>query len=306
MFCFLSIVCDTTGMSGRDLDVKRRSFSLWLYLLVVFGLSWPFQIIAAIWGVELLPRYILHATSMFMVTVGTYICGRYIFGDGFEGAGWHWGKARHYLLVIGLLIFLMVVPTIIDLVVGTVKVPSGLTKVQVVWIFVGLLFFVPAFGEEFGWRGYMLPRLAERYSPRKAVFLHGIIWWAWHWPVLVGVGTHMGPGLAEEMGVSAGLAVLIVVVSTVVASAIPAILHAEVIGYIWSRSSSLAVATVYHLWYDGVRDSIHINIGAGPIMGLWVVFWLSVLGIIFLWKGNWENLKPAGASTSEDVNYANQ
>ena len=62
-------------MNRRDVSLQKRSFSLWLYLLIVFGLSWPFQIVAAIWGIELLPRYVLHATSMCIVTVGTFIAG---------------------------------------------------------------------------------------------------------------------------------------------------------------------------------------------------------------------------------------
>lgn len=268
-----------------------RPFSLWLYLLIVFGLSWPFQIVAAIWGTELLPRYVLHATSMFMVTVGTFTAGRYVFRDGFAGAGWRWGKVRYWLAVIGLVLLLWLVPTILDLLVGTLKLPGRLTTGQVVWVAVFLVNFVPAFGEEFGWRGYMLPRLAGRYSPRKAVIIHAIIWWAWHLPILVGIAVQAGLAGAEEAGLSVGLFVPLMVASIIVISAIPAVLHGVVIAYIWTRSRSLAVATGYHLAYDGVRDSIHTTIGSGPIAGLWAVALLVILGIIFLWKGNWENLR---------------
>ena len=55
--------------------------------------------------------------------------------------------------------------------------------------------------------------------------------------------------------------------------------------------TSLAVATVYHLAYDGVRDSIQTSIGSGPVAGLWAVVLLSILGIALLWKGDWSNLK---------------
>lgn len=37
------------------------------------------------------------------------------------------------------------------------------------------------FGEEFGWRGYLLPKLLP-LGPRKAVLLVGVIWAVWHWP----------------------------------------------------------------------------------------------------------------------------
>jgi len=156
---------------------ERRCFSLWLYILIVFGLSWPFQIVSAIWATDLLQLYILNGTSMCMVTVGTFIAGRYVFKDGFAGAGWKWGKARQHLTVVALVLLLWAVPTLVDVGVGTLTLPTDLGVTQIVWIFV-LLFvtLIPAFGEEFGWRGYMLPHLLGRHSIRKAVLIHAVIW----------------------------------------------------------------------------------------------------------------------------------
>ncbi len=37
-------------------------------------------------------------------------------------------------------------------------------------------------GEEFGWRGFALPRMLTLRSPFGAAVLLGIIWWAWHLP----------------------------------------------------------------------------------------------------------------------------
>ena len=39
------------------------------------------------------------------------------------------------------------------------------------------------FGEEFGWRGYLLPKLMP-LGGRKAMLLIGFIWGVWHWPVI--------------------------------------------------------------------------------------------------------------------------
>lgn len=38
------------------------------------------------------------------------------------------------------------------------------------------------FGEEFGWRGFALPRLLQQTSPLRAAIVLGIVWWAWHLP----------------------------------------------------------------------------------------------------------------------------
>ena len=40
------------------------------------------------------------------------------------------------------------------------------------------------FGEEFGWRGYLLPMLMP-LGARRAVIVLGLIWGVWHWPVIV-------------------------------------------------------------------------------------------------------------------------
>jgi len=37
-------------------------------------------------------------------------------------------------------------------------------------------------GEEFGWRGFALPRLLRRWPPLIAALILGAIWWAWHLP----------------------------------------------------------------------------------------------------------------------------
>jgi membrane protease YdiL (CAAX protease family) len=51
-----------------------------------------------------------------------------------------------------------------------------------------LVFAIPiallaAVMEEFGWRGYMLPRLLERHSALKAALIVGVVWALWHAPI---------------------------------------------------------------------------------------------------------------------------
>lgn len=39
------------------------------------------------------------------------------------------------------------------------------------------------FGEEFGWRGYFLPRLLTGYTPLVASLILGVLWGIWHYPL---------------------------------------------------------------------------------------------------------------------------
>lgn len=56
-----------------------------------------------------------------------------------------------------------------------------------------LLNFVACFGEEWGWRGYLLPHLTQKHSVTFAVVTSGIIWGLWHAPITV-LGHNYGLG----------------------------------------------------------------------------------------------------------------
>ena len=72
---------------------------------------------------------------------------------------------------------------------------------------------------------------------------------------------------------------------------IPTVLHAVVFAYILSRAGSLAVATVYHTAYDGIRDSLATTIGLGPIAGVWSGLLLLLLGAALLWRSKWNGIR---------------
>jgi membrane protease YdiL (CAAX protease family) len=227
--------------------------------------------------------YGLSSLSMVMVAVGTFIAGRYVFQDGFANAGWSWGKPKHYLAVVGLVVLVWVVPSILELAFGMHSLPAGVIATEVLAVFV-LRFvatLIPAFGEEFGWRGYMLPRLARRYSVRWALLLHAFIWWAWHLPTLVGFGARTEGAAGPVLGVAVVLLI----------SIIPSMMHAVIYAYIWSSSQSLAVATVYHSAFDETRDALETSVGFGPFVDvIWQNVVLTLVGALLLWKGNWKNL----------------
>ena len=255
-------------------EISARPFSLKIYLLIIIALSCPFQIAYPLLGEAFRPLLLL---SMIMVAVGTYIAGRFVFRDGFEDAGWQWGKPGHYVYAFGLALFLWAFPRIVEHLLGIYEAPQEVSTTTILAEF--LLSFtitlIPAFSEEFGWRGYLLPRLFARYTARYALLLHGFITWAWHLPFVVVMGMQM----AGNPLVSVPLVMLV--------SLIPTIMHAVVFAYIWSSTQSLTVATVYHAAFDEVRDTIEGTVGLGPLSQNWQMLILTVLGIALLWKAKW-------------------
>lgn len=57
---------------------------------------------------------------------------------------------------------------------------SLLVSVMVVAVALNAVF---AFGEEFGWRAYLLPKLMP-LGGRQAAIVLGIVWGVWHWPAI--------------------------------------------------------------------------------------------------------------------------
>lgn len=256
---------------------SRRQFSLPLYLLIVCAWSWPFQLLYLWQGYR--PVLLL---SMIGAGIGTFVAGRFLFGHGFADAGWKPGRLRYYFLAFGLALLLWLLPVLVEMATGINSSDSSvLLNIPGVLIPAMLLTVVPAFGEEFSWRGYLLPRLLEHHSQRRALLIHGLVTWFWHWPFLVATALAMSGN-----SVVAVIAVLLV-------SLIPAVLHAVVFAWFWQASGSLLLVTFYHVAFDEVRDALQATAGFGWMAENWQMLVLIVLGAGLLWKGRWSGLSPA-------------
>ena len=104
------------------------------------------------------------------------------------------------LIFIGAILYFVIFPNNFDLTgaytlsllpTGT-ELPFQLSIQTVLLISIALIFVAPlviinhifAFGEEYGWRGYILPKLCSIMSVRKSVVVSGILWGLGHAPLI--------------------------------------------------------------------------------------------------------------------------
>ncbi|HEY2421037.1 MAG TPA: CPBP family intramembrane glutamic endopeptidase [Neobacillus sp.] len=62
------------------------------------------------------------------------------------------------------------------------KLPDG--KMLVTMVITILLNLFPVLGEEYGWRGYLLPKFTEQWGKTKATVILGMIWALYHVPAV--------------------------------------------------------------------------------------------------------------------------
>lgn len=94
------------------------------------------------------------------------------------------------------------------------------------------------FGEEFGWRSYLLQKLMP-LGGRKAVLLIGVIWGIWHWPVIA-----MGHNYGLDYIGAPWLGMLMMVVFTVVLGIF--------LGWVALRGGSVWPAVIGHAAINGI------------------------------------------------------
>lgn len=127
--------------------------------------------------------------------------------------------------------------------------PPGFTPQTMLLLFFvgGLTVFnlVPGlltgFGEEFGWRGLLFPRL---YALRPSLaFVGGLLWFAWHLPLtLVMPAQPVGSPLARAV--------------SLIALAVGAVCTFVYLAYVYIRSGSIWVAAFAHIVLNNAQGSL--------------------------------------------------
>ena len=145
-----------------------------------------------------------------------------------------------------------------------------------------ILAIVIAFGEECGWRGYLQSELFKLGRVR-GVLLLGVIWGAWHWPIILMGFNYPGHPL---------LGVLLMTLYTTGL--------AVVLGYAVLRSGSVLLAAYLHALNNQVAGFI-VAVGFRPFdpafsfgIGIYGLATLAIVALLVLrdpiWRGKGSNL----------------
>ena len=199
-------------------EMTRKQFAI--YMIVAFGLAWILEIIASVFsnnGNQMVFAVILMIT-MFIPFLGV-VAARIPL----KGMGWIprlKGKIRYIffalwipalLSIIGGVLFFAFFPDAFDseflTLYSMLKETGALEQFEAQGITIPMYLMITSFagvtyipfinmfvalGEEVGWRGVLYPCLKEKHGDTKGRIIGGVIWGAWHWPIMIFAGYEYG------------------------------------------------------------------------------------------------------------------
>ena len=212
-------------METKKQDLKR----ILIYIVITFALTWAYCLLIvypiangeALSGVPAAATQLVVAAAMFFPAIGVLLT-RLFTKEGLKAA---WLKPnlrknlKYYLLAwfgpgiltfAGMGIYFLLFPDQLDLSFGyfTATLEAAGAPVETLPMSVGMLMlvqalqafflapimnFVTCFGEEWGWRGYLLPKMKNLLPTVPMLLLTGTIWGLWHAPLTI-IGHNYGLG----------------------------------------------------------------------------------------------------------------
>jgi len=215
------------------------------------------------------------------------------------------------LTIIGMIIFFVLFPQYYDADLNAVKqmleTQAALTGQPVPevspWMIVisqTLMAFILAplinafvtFGEEFGWRAYLQPKLLP-LGGRVTMLLMGVIWGVWHWP-LIAMGQNYG---TSYPGAPWG-GMLMMLWST--------LMWGTLLGWLTLRAGSVWPAVIGHSAINGIaalsvffiKGTPNPLLGPTPVGIIGSVAFAMVMFVLFVWRGAFD-LPTAVVETRE-------
>lgn len=190
-----------------------------IFIAGAFGIGWILQVIGSILARQgnQLGFTLLLTLAMYAPFIATLIAKIPV-----KGMGWKpklKGKVRFWLAawllpgvftILGGLLYYIIFPNRLDLTGQYLTMQAGEAAMQQlealgitvsmylaimtvqIFTYAPFINMFAALGEEVGWRGAMQPMLNDYFGKAKGRIIGGVIWGAWHWPVMIIAGYEYG------------------------------------------------------------------------------------------------------------------
>lgn len=260
-----------------------------LFTVLAYSLTWTWQ------GIKILPHLgelltasktpadstvifgslYYHILGMFGPMLAAVIMRLFVSREGLHGSLGLRQPLKYYLTALFAPIIFIIAVCLIMALIGAARFALPAEEMPANILPILLLLLIPeiivSFGEEYGWRGYLLPRLMPLGEIRASLIL-GIVWALWHTPVLL-AGVLYG-------GNNFWLALPIFAVTVTMST----------FAYTWlgraSKHSSM-LASIFHGSTNWFANKVAIFLAAGSLlsfglaMGIgWMLIVLTVYGVI--------------------------
>lgn len=169
---------------------KNDLVGLLLYVLICFSASSAIGLIVSLsGGLRASVTVPLLVLLMFVPLIAGVVANRLTTNESLSAFGLTIGELRYYLLAVLYPFGVTAIGLPIVALLGTASINFGnlvpfLGNILILLI-APFINFIPAFGEEFGWRGFLLSKLTKRLGVIGGVAFTGLIWGLWHAPIIL-------------------------------------------------------------------------------------------------------------------------
>ena len=300
----------------KKMETKRILVYLFITFLITYGVEigifWPMAKGTSLQTSQTLQMLV--GLVMFIPALGVLLT-RLITKEGFHNAMLRpnlKGHIRYYVMawfgpvlltVLGAVVYFLIYPetfdpsmkTMIDTAMsqyeqaGITNVTEDQIRIQFLTQIAAGAFLAPilnafaTFGEEWGWRGYLLPKMKEKLPMLPMLLINGVIWGLWHAPLTV-IGHNYGmgywgfpfTGILAMCGFCIVMGTLFSYISLRTGSVWPAVIaHGSINGF----------AAGAQLFYKGELNPFIGPIPTGIIGGLGFLVAAIVVMVILVRKG---------------------
>lgn len=304
------------AQQDKKMETKRILVYLFITFLITYGVEigifWPMAKGTSLQTSQTLQMLV--GLVMFIPALGVLLT-RLITKEGFHNAMLRpnlKGHIRYYVMawfgpvlltVLGAVVYFLIYPetfdpsmkTMIDTAMsqyeqaGITNVTEDQIRVQYLTQIAAGAFLAPilnafaTFGEEWGWRGYLLPKMKEKLPMLPMLLVNGVIWGLWHAP-LTAIGHNYGmgywgfpfTGILAMCGFCIVMGTLLSYISLRTGSVWPAVIaHGSINGF----------AAGAQLFYKGELNPFIGPIPTGIIGGLGFLVAAIVVMVILVRKG---------------------